>query len=106
MLAHILRVASGLMLTLACVVFGDAASYAADCVGPDDPPGCTPVASVSPSPAPSVSPDPAPSVTPDPAPSASAVVVVLDDGQYGPLLWGIGLIGCISIASLIGSWSK
>jgi hypothetical protein len=99
------RLVAALGASLLVVLLGSSYSYAADCVGPDDPPGCvTPAPSVTPDPAPSVTPDPAPSVTPDPAPSES--VVVLTEAQWGPLIWGMGALLCLSLVSVIGSWSR
>jgi hypothetical protein len=97
MLKHRSRIALGVALWALAVFFPAGSASAVDCVGPDDPPGCV-------TPAPSVTPDPAPSVTPDPAPTS--VLVVVDDSQYAPVIWGIGALLSLSLVSVIGSWSK
>jgi len=105
MLKHRSRIALGVALWALAVFFPAGSASAVDCVGPDDPPGCvTPAPSVTPDPAPSVTPDPAPSVTPDPAPTS--VLVVVDDSQFAPVIWGIGALLSLSLVSVIGSWSK
>lgn len=104
------RIAATLSACVLVLLLGSSYSYAADCVGPDDPPGCvTPAPSVSPDPVPSVSPDPVPSATPSVVPSDApvpATVVVLTDAQWAPLIWCGGALLCLSLVSVIGSWSR
>lgn len=77
------------------------AASAVDCVGPDDPPGCTPVVTPSPTPTPTPTPTPSPSVTPD-----SVTVVQLDEDQLDLLVWIGGAMLLLGTASLVGSWSR
>lgn len=71
---------------------------AADCIAPDDPPGCS---------------TPAPSVTPEPTPTPSVTVtapvvqvVTLDQTQFGPLMWGVGALLTVSLATAIAGWGR
>ncbi|MGB7982870.1 MAG: hypothetical protein WCF36_18970 [Candidatus Nanopelagicales bacterium] len=97
-----IRIPAALMVASAPLLLVSPSVLAAECVGPDSPADCTPVAS----PAPSVIPDPAPAAEPDPADSPASSVVVLDADQMDALVWIGGAVLAVSIASLVGSWSR
>lgn len=118
--AMTLRKVCAALVACAAVVLVPSEAWAVDCVGPDDPPGCTPVASLSPSPTPTVTvtatPDPAPTVTATvtaPAPTAvfpsggvllapeQVVTSQLTSPQLSLIVAGIGLLVFFAAASIV-----
>lgn len=92
------RGAAALLVALGVFAYAAGPAQAVDCVGPGDPPGC-----VTPSPTATPAPDPTPSAT---ATLPTEVVVVLGAEQYEPLLFGVGVIACLSLVGVIGSWAR
>lgn len=116
MLRKLRLIASAAVLAGLVVVYGATQAQAEDCIGPDDPVGCvTPSPTVEPDPTPSatVSPDPTPepsgSVSPSPAVSVTpdaVTVTTLDPEQFDAFLWIGGAVLAVSLAGLVGSWSR
>jgi hypothetical protein len=113
-----LRKTFAALLACLAVVLLPSEAWAVDCVGPDDPVGCTPVASASPTPTVTVTatPDPAPTVTATvtaPAPTAvfpsggvllapeQVVTSQLTSTQLSLIVAGIGLMVFFAAASIV-----